>query len=641
MRRLFTMSRLFFLTAVGCLGWSVTADERPNIIYIMADDLGYGDLGCFGQKVVRTPRIDRMAAEGIRMTDHYSGHTVCRPSRLVLLTGKHSGNTAISSNAQYVLQEGQQTVTTLLKDAGYATGGVGKWALGHAESSGAPHRQGFDYWFGYLDQGNAHNYFPEYLWENGRRVSLPGNREGDQKRVSVERKTWSHDLLTDAALKFIRDNSGGPFFLQAHYTIPHANNEGGRATGDGQEIPSWGQYADRDWPDPEKGFAAMVTRLDSDVGRIIDLLKELQIDDNTVVFFTSDNGPHQEGNHKLEFFDSNAALRGYKRDLYEGGIRVPMIVRWPGKIRAGTTSAHPSAFHDFLATACDLAGTKIPEDTDGISWVPSMLGQNQKQHEYLYWQFGHKSAVRADRWKAVLFGHGKEQRAELFDLNEDIAEQHDVAAEHPEIISRLQQYAATFAWQQLFDGRSLTGWRGYRQEAAPDSGWKVRNGALYCDGSARVDLITREKFENYELVVEWRTAADGNSGILLHADESTKKIAWNAPEVQIYATGERDPGIDHQAGALYALYPAVEEAIQPPMTWNTTRIIAHGSQLAIWHNGVQICDAEIGSDEWKSKIAAGKFRGRETFGTRTAGYIGLQDHGKPTWFRSVRLRRIK
>ena len=168
------MSRLFFLTAVGCLGWSVTADERPNIIYIMADDLGYGDLGCFGQKVVRTPRIDRMAAEGIRMTDHYSGHTVCRPSRLVLLTGKHSGNTAISSNAQYVLQEGQQTVTTLLKDAGYATGGVGKWALGHAESSGAPHRQGFDYWFGYLDQGNAHNYFPEYLWENGRRVSLPG-----------------------------------------------------------------------------------------------------------------------------------------------------------------------------------------------------------------------------------------------------------------------------------------------------------------------------------------------------------------------------------------------------------------------------------------------------------------------------------
>lgn len=634
------MSKLLTIVTFACLAATAVSAERPNIIYIMADDLGYGDLGCFGQEVVKTPRIDQMASEGIRMTDHYSGHTVCRPSRLVLLTGKHSGNTAISSNSQYVLPEGAQTVTTLLKNVGYATGGIGKWALGHADSSGAPHRQGFDYWFGYLDQGNAHNYFPEYLWENGRKVSLPGNREGDQKRVSVDRQTWSHDLMTDAALKFIRDNSGGPFFLQAHYTIPHANNEGGRATGDGQEIPTWGQYADREWPTPEKGFAAMVTQLDADVGRILDLLKELNIDDNTIVFFTSDNGPHQEGNHKLEFFDSNGALRGYKRDLYEGGIRVPMVVRWPGKIKAGATSDHPSAFHDFLATACELAGVKIPDSTDGISYVPAMTGRKQESHRYLYWQFGQKAAVRSDRWKAVLFGHGKGQRIELYDLETDIAEQKDLAKKHPEIAARLQQHASSFAWQQLFDGRSLAGWRGYRQKSAPQSGWDVRNGVLYCDGTARVDLLTEDKFENYELVVEWRTEADGNSGILLHADESTQKLAWNAPEVQIYAVGKRDPGIDHQAGALYALYPAIEESIQPPMTWNTTRVIAQGTRLAVWHNGVRICDARIGSDEWNKKVAAGKFSKRPTFGTRTSGHIGLQDHGKQTWFRSVRLRRI-
>ena len=634
------MSKLLTLVTFACLAATAVSAERPNIIYIMADDLGYGDLGCFGQEVVKTPRIDQMASEGIRMTDHYSGHTVCRPSRLVLLTGKHSGNTAISSNSQYVLPEGAQTVTTLLKNVGYATGGIGKWALGHADSSGAPHRQGFDYWFGYLDQGNAHNYFPEYLWENGRKVSLPGNREGDQKRVSVDRQTWSHDLMTDAALKFIRDNSGGPFFLQAHYTIPHANNEGGRATGDGQEIPTWGQYADREWPTPEKGFAAMVTQLDADVGRILDLLKELNIDDNTIVFFTSDNGPHQEGNHKLEFFDSNGVLRGYKRDLYEGGIRVPMVVRWPGKIKAGATSDHPSAFHDFLATACELAGVKIPDSTDGISYVPAMTGRKQESHRYLYWQFGQKAAVRSDRWKAVLFGHGKGQRIELYDLETDIAEQKDLAKKHPEIAARLQQHASSFAWQQLFDGRSLAGWRGYRQKSAPQSGWNVRNGVLYCDGTARVDLLTEDKFENYELVVEWRTEADGNSGILLHADESTQKLAWNAPEVQIYAVGKRDPGIDHQAGALYALYPAIEESIQPPMTWNTTRVIAQGTRLAVWHNGVRICDARIGSDEWNKKVAAGKFSKRPTFGTRTSGHIGLQDHGKQTWFRSVRLRRI-
>lgn len=618
---------------------SATEPSRPNIIYIMADDLGYGDLSCFGQRSFRTPNIDRLATEGMKFTDHYSGHTVCRPSRLVLLTGLHSGNTAISSNSQFVLPEGARTVTSLLKKAGYATGGIGKWALGGPETSGAPSRQGFDFWYGYLDQGNAHNFYPEYLWRNEVKETLPGNEVGDQKRVSIKRETYSHDLMTDAALEFIRKNAEQSFFLQAHYTIPHANNEGGRATGDGMEVPDHGEYASKDWPEPEKGFAAMMARLDADVGRMVTLLKELNIDDNTVLFFTSDNGPHQEGGHKMEFFDSNSVLRGYKRDLYEGGIRVPLIVRWPGRIKAGTTSSHPSAFWDFLPTVCQLAGIESPSDIDGISYLPTLLGESQKSHEFLYWQYGHKLAVRKGDWKLVRVGAQKSP--ELYHLSQDIGEQNDVSAANTDVVKNLTQIADQFAWQQLFDGKSLTGWRGYRQQSSPSDGWDVKNGILHCTGKGRVDLITKEMWKDYELVVEWRTIADGNSGILLHADESTPKLAFNAPEIQIYATGARDPGIDHQAGALYALYPAIESAVQPPMVWNTTRVVAAGERLAVWHNGSKICDAKIGSEEWKTKIAASKFSKSDKFGLRTNGHIGLQNHGKETWFRTVKIRPVR
>ena len=417
--------------------------EKPNIIYIMADDLGYGDLGCYGQKVIKTPNIDRLAREGIRFTDHYSGHTVCRPSRLVLLTGRHSGHTAISANAPYKLQPGARTVTTLLKKAGYATGGVGKWALGGADSTGAPSKQGFDFWFGYLDQGNAHNFYPEYLWKNGKRFPLAGNVVGDKKRVSVKRTTYSHDLLTEQALEFIRANATRPFCLQAHYTIPHANNEGGRATGNGLEVPNPGIHANRDWPAPEKGFASMIGRLDSDVGRLVALLKELGIERKTLVIFTSDNGPHQEGGHKMEFFDSNGSLRGYKRDLYEGGIRVPMIACWPGQIRPGTVSNHPSAFWDFLPTACELAGVAVPKDIDGISYRAAMLGlDGQRRHEYLYWQAGLKGrlskiAIRQGNWKGVRIGSNKP--LELYNLATDIGEQKNLAAAEPAIVKRLDQ----------------------------------------------------------------------------------------------------------------------------------------------------------------------------------------------------------
>jgi arylsulfatase A-like enzyme len=416
--------------------------SRPNIVLIMADDLGYGDLGCFGQQRIATPNIDRLAAEGMRLTDHYAGHTVCRPSRLVLLTGRHTGHTAISNNAPLVLKPGERTVTSLLETAGYATGGVGKWALGKPGTTGVPSKQGFDFWFGYLDQGEAHNFYPEELWRSTREsgevaVSLPGNVVGKQPRVSIRRETWSHDVMTDEALEFVRHHAEGPFLLQCHYTVPHANNEGGRATGDGMEVPDYGRYAQEDWPNTEKGFAAMIDRLDRDVGRLVDLLKERGIEQRTLVIFTSDNGPHQEGGHRMEFFDSNGPLRGFKRDLYDGGIRVPTIAWWPGTIEAGTTSNHPSGFQDFLPTACELAGIEPPGDIDGISYLPTLLGREQPSHEYLYWQVDdEKSAVRQGSWKAVV--PGRRQSLELYDLSKDVGEQRNVAGDHPAIVERMQ-----------------------------------------------------------------------------------------------------------------------------------------------------------------------------------------------------------
>ena len=440
-------SRFFLaLLAAALLAACIKKENRPpNIIYIMADDLGYGDLGCYGQQVIKTPNIDQVAAEGIRFTDHYSGHTVCRPSRLVLWIGRHSGHTAIAANESYVFQPEDVTVAELLKDAGYATGGVGKWAMADADGNGHPNDNGFDSWMGYLDQSEAHNYYPLHLWKNREKIPLDGNvlyepDERNRGRVAKERTVWSHDVMTDAALDFIRENAAGPFLLHVHWTIPHANNEGGRVLGDGMEVPNYGRYADTNWPNPEKGFAAMVSRMDSDVGRIVDLLNDLDIGDNTVLFFTSDNGPHQEGGHLHDFFDSNGPLRGYKRDLYDGGIRVPMIVRWPGKISAGSSSQHPSAFWDYLPTVCELAGIEPPDDIDGLSYLPTILGKEQPQHDYLYWRFlgnsQNKEAVRVGSWKAVR--PAADAPLELYDLSSDQSEENDIAAEHPDIVDKMR-----------------------------------------------------------------------------------------------------------------------------------------------------------------------------------------------------------
>lgn len=458
---LIRVSTLLFLCGLCFDVNKAESQQRPNIIYIMADDLGYGDLGCYGQGVIQTPHIDQLASEGMRFTDHYAGHTVCRPSRLVLWLGQHVGHTGLAGNRPRSLTSEEQTVARLLNESGYRTGGVGKWALGNVEkpseihNAGHPNRNGFDYWYGYLNQGNAHNYYPTFLWENDRQVPLPGNQidpaPAGRRRVSVNRVTYSHDVITEAAFQFIKRNRDRPFLLHIHWTIPHANNEGGRLTGNGMEVPDYGMYGDRDWPETEKGFAAMVTRMDSDVGRLSRLLKTLEIDEKTLVIFTSDNGPHNEGGHKHEFFNSNGDLKGFKRSMHEGGIRVPMIARWPDKIAAGKISDHPSGFYDFLPTACELAGISPPEDIDGLSYLPTLLDQpdQQKKHEYLYCESleGATSVgVRFGDWKLVKYRQKKEVNKSqsdnkdlwrLYDLAHDRGEANDLSATHPDVVQQI------------------------------------------------------------------------------------------------------------------------------------------------------------------------------------------------------------
>ena len=441
-----TMFRRLIATLIVIHGSALAEDlpARPNIIWIMCDDLGYGDLGCFGQKTMATPRLDQLAREGMRFTDFYAGCTVCRPSRLSLWTGKHMGHTPISSNANYHFKPEDVTVAELLREAGYRTGGVGKWAMGGVETSGFPLKNGFDFWMGYLDQGEAHNYYPTHLWRNGQKYPLAGNVLSDHPasrgRVASRKVTWSHPVMTEQAFGFIRENREQPFLLHVHWTIPHANNEGGRVHGDGMEVPDYGPYKNRDWKNTSKGQAAMVTWMDRDVGRLVDLLRELKIDHRTLVVFTSDNGPHSEGGHKHEVFDANGPLRGFKRDLYEGGIRVPTIAWWPGVVEPGTICSEPLAFWDFLPTACELAGVKTPAGLDGFSFVNALSGKPQRSHDYLYWKYGKKEAVRSGKWKLVRTSPGRP--VELYDLKADPGEQRDVAGGYEEEVERLQGYMA-------------------------------------------------------------------------------------------------------------------------------------------------------------------------------------------------------
>lgn len=414
-----------------------TRPKAPNIVFILADDLGYGDVGCYGQKQIRTPQIDRLAAEGMRFTQAYAGSTVCAPSRCALMTGFHTGHARVRGNLLVPLLPEDRTVAAVLREAGYATGIIGKWGLGEPGTSGIPNRQGFDEWFGYLNQGHAHDYYPTYLWHNEEKVELTGNLNG-------RKGEYSDDLFTRRALDFIRQHCQGPFFLYLTYTLPHANNELGARTGNGMEVPDDAPYSAEPWPQPQKNHAAMITRMDTDIGKVMALLRELDIDRETVVFFSSDNGTHREGGARPDFFKSSGPLRGIKRDLYDGGIRVPMIVRWPGRIRAGAVSDQVWAFWDFLPTAAELAGTAPPPGIDGLSVVPALLGRPQRSHEFLYWEFherGFAQAIRMGDWKAVR--PGSQRPIELYDLGSDLGEKVNVADRHPDVVGRAEAILKT------------------------------------------------------------------------------------------------------------------------------------------------------------------------------------------------------
>ena len=433
---------------------SLQAADKPNIIFILADDLGYGDLGCYGQKIIKTPNLDRMAAEGLKFRNFYAGCTVCASSRSVLMTGQHMGHTFVRGNGrgkEQSLRTDDITVAEVLKGAGYRTALCGKWGLGNdrPNETGLPNDQGFDHFYGYLNQVHAHNYYPEFLWLDKSKMPLRNvvirNDRGYGGFVggyASEQVDYSHDLILSDALRFVEANKDAPFFLYLALTIPHANNEGTRMspTKNGQEVPHYGAYAQEDWPDPDKGQAAMISRMDHGIGVLLKKLEQLKIDENTLVMFSSDNGHHDEGNHDTDRFDPNGPLRGKKRDLYEGGIRVPMIARWPGKTPAGKVTDHISYFGDLMATAANLAGTSHPDNTDSVSFVPTLMGKQaeQKEHDYLYWEFyeqGSKQAVRFGKWKAVrqpMF----DGEIELFDLDSDLGEAKNVAGEHAELVTK-------------------------------------------------------------------------------------------------------------------------------------------------------------------------------------------------------------
>ncbi|MGE0126986.1 MAG: arylsulfatase [Blastocatellales bacterium] len=437
--------RLFILIVIAALALNTaTAQNKPNIIFIQADDLGYGDLSCYGQQKFKTPNIDSLAAEGLRFTQYYAGSTVCAPSRSALMTGQHTGHTRIRGNARHPLLPEDVTVAEVMKSAGYKTGLIGKWGLGEAGTAGVPNKQGFDYFFGYLNQRHAHNYYPAFLWRNEEQVKLRNVVPDEDKEGagnSTNRVDYTHDLIAEESLKFVERNSGSPFFLYLAFTIPHANNE---AKNKGMEVPDLGEFAVRDWPDPEKAKAAMITRMDRDVGRLMALLKKLGIDDNTIIFFTSDNGPHREGGADPNFFDSNGPLKGIKRDLYEGGIRVPMIARWPKRIKAGTTSGQVWAHWDFLPTAAEITGVKPSANIDGISMFNALLGKRQRNHDFLYWEFherGFAQSVRMGNWKAVR--KGLDSPIELYDLKTDLGEEKNVSSKHPDVVKRIEDYLKT------------------------------------------------------------------------------------------------------------------------------------------------------------------------------------------------------
>lgn len=461
------------LTAVllGCLATAAlrapAAERAPNIVYILADDLGYAELGCYGQRWIKTPNIDRLARQGIRFTQHYAGNAVCAPSRCCLMTGKHPGHAFIRNNGnpkylqhlkekfgwefpgQIPIPDSEITIAEVLQQKGYATAAIGKWGLGHFGTTGDPNRQGFDLFYGYYGQRHAHNHYPRFLWRNGKKETLPGNDR------TLRGQTYSQDKFTEEALKFIRQHRDRPFFLYLPLAIPHLSIQVpaeslAQYRGKIPEAP-YHHHGYLKHPSPRAGYAAMVSHMDRDVGQIMALIQELGLDEQTLVMFSSDNGPTYErlGGSDSEFFASANGFRGLKGSLYEGGIRVPLVARWPGKIAAGQETDLLSAFWDVLPTIAEVTGTQPPENIDGNSFAPTLWGhpEQQKHHAFLYWEFpayGGQQAVRTDRWKALRQNMLKKDnpdplKIELYDLTTDIGETHNVAAAHPEVVQRMRQ----------------------------------------------------------------------------------------------------------------------------------------------------------------------------------------------------------
>ncbi len=454
-----TSIRLLLLTALlAAAGCAAAAAARPNLIWIMADDLGYGDLGSYGQKVIRTPHLDRMAREGLRFTHFYAGATVCAPSRSVLMTGQHHGRTRVRGNAgptnpkAQALRAEDVTVARVLQAAGYATALVGKWGLGDVgeAESGLPRRHGFDHFFGFLNQRHAHNHFTDFLWRNETKVTLPNRVKTvspDGAGYAEEAVVFADDLFADEALKFVARHQDRPFFLYWSMIIPHANNERTRDLGNGAQVPDFGPYAREAWSDQDKGQAAMITRMDSYVGRMLDHLRALGLAENTLVIFTSDNGPHNESNHDLARFQPSGPFSGIKRSLTDGGTRVPCIAWRPGTVPAGAETKHVAYFGDWFATAAELAGAQVPAGLDSISFAPTLAGRSgQARHEFLYWEFHERgfnqAALYLGRWKGIR-ERGLASPLALYDLQTDVAEKTNVAARHPEIVAKIEAYLQT------------------------------------------------------------------------------------------------------------------------------------------------------------------------------------------------------
>jgi len=435
---------VFIVAAIGlCSAARAGTPSRPNILFIMADDLGYADLGCFGQKKIRTPNIDRLATEGTRFTDVYAGATVCAPSRCVLMTGQHTGHGLIRGNSPRVggeieefgeggrrlsLTDADQTVAEPLREAGYVTGAIGKWGLAEPGTAGTPNRRGFVEWYGYLNQNHAPYYYTDYLWRNDRKEAISENRGGKRGR-------YSHDLLTDEAVGFLQRHKDEPFFLYLPFTIPHRRFE----------VPSLELYANESWPDEAKIFAAMVTRLDRDVGRVLAELDRLGLRETTIVFFTSDNGAEKKPFGNL--FQSGGSFRGEKGTVYEGGIRVPMMVRWPGRVPVGKVSDAVWWFADIFPTFLAIAGIQDMENKrDGMNVLPTLVGESQPAlaTRFLYWEDPGKvlsQAARRGKWKAVR--QGGNSPLELYDLTADAGEARNVATAHSDVVAEFDRYFAT------------------------------------------------------------------------------------------------------------------------------------------------------------------------------------------------------